>query len=650
MGRTAFDAAQVDANNALLFHEGNRVVVESLKPERGSDLTIELFATPTDTRPTDWRFLGGWAQQARLMTLPNGAFGFAIETKNGNSIYLQGPPPARGERTHLAGVIAGSEIRFFVNGQLSDRKSRPRLQLADVSSLFTLGARSDGRFQFLGAIDEVHVSSVARYRENFVPAARCEPDEHTLSLFHGDETDGERLLDASSHEHHGQLLGATRLLADSLRIETATVPAGLQFDGRDDYVSVPSLTIDDEGPYTLEAWFWQQHQQTQQFVVTAWGTEAGMQFQTNNGIALVDALPVKREAFVMFFKPAWPIQQRLHVACCWQDSRVFVFVNGERQTHAISQYPRDTSKNNVGTMIGARSFGEGKIINSFAGRIDELRLSRAFRYDERFTPPDDFEPDAETLALYHFDEGEGDELRDSSGHEHHGKIVGPKWVSAINKSADNPRTLTPSDSWVNLESSTRLATDAVAGKWRIKDSALESLGEAVQGSPPRLLLPVIPAGGYEFEFTVTRLTGDGAITAHLPAGHGNCVLQLDHAWPGRTERIAGLQFLNGERVFSDQNPTRVPIVFDNNRAYCVTLRVELPDDQTARVQMLLDDKPLVDWTGPQTSLGADSRWRRHPLGIGSSDNATARFDSVRFRVLTGTARLLRDQHSPSETQ
>ena len=32
------------------------------------------------------------------------------------------------------------------------------------------------------------------------------------------------------------------------------------------------------------------------------------------------------------------------------------------------------------------------------------------------------------MALYHFDEGSGDVLQDSSGNGHDGKIVGAKWV------------------------------------------------------------------------------------------------------------------------------------------------------------------------------------------------------------------------------
>jgi formylglycine-generating enzyme required for sulfatase activity len=64
----------------------------------------------------------------------------------------------------------------------------------------------------------------------------------------------------------------------------------------------------------------------------------------------------------------------------------------------------------------------------FTGRIDEARVSQTARYERSFTPPETFGSDADTLALYRFDEGAGDVLRDSSGNNHHGKIVGAKWV------------------------------------------------------------------------------------------------------------------------------------------------------------------------------------------------------------------------------
>ncbi len=64
----------------------------------------------------------------------------------------------------------------------------------------------------------------------------------------------------------------------------------------------------------------------------------------------------------------------------------------------------------------------------FDGLIDEVRISKGARYNENFTPAPRFEADADTLAVYHFDEGQGEILKDSSGNNHHGKIVGAKWV------------------------------------------------------------------------------------------------------------------------------------------------------------------------------------------------------------------------------
>lgn len=64
----------------------------------------------------------------------------------------------------------------------------------------------------------------------------------------------------------------------------------------------------------------------------------------------------------------------------------------------------------------------------FQGIIDEVRISKTARYLNEFTPAARHEPDADTLALYHFDEGTGHVLRDASGHGRDGKIVGARWV------------------------------------------------------------------------------------------------------------------------------------------------------------------------------------------------------------------------------
>jgi glucose/arabinose dehydrogenase len=53
---------------------------------------------------------------------------------------------------------------------------------------------------------------------------------------------------------------------------------------------------------------------------------------------------------------------------------------------------------------------------SFDGFFDEMRLSDELRYASPFTPPTGpFTPDTGTVALYHFDEGNGDLIVDASG-------------------------------------------------------------------------------------------------------------------------------------------------------------------------------------------------------------------------------------------
>ena len=51
----------------------------------------------------------------------------------------------------------------------------------------------------------------------------------------------------------------------------------------------------------------------------------------------------------------------------------------------------------------------------FSGALDEVRLSRVLRYTADFTrPAAPFAPDADPLALWHFDEGAGQTARDAS--------------------------------------------------------------------------------------------------------------------------------------------------------------------------------------------------------------------------------------------
>ncbi|MCS6938596.1 MAG: LamG domain-containing protein [Roseiflexus sp.] len=76
-----------------------------------------------------------------------------------------------------------------------------------------------------------------------------------------------------------------------------------------------------------------------------------------------------------------------------------------------TQYPADPF-----LVIGAEKHDAGPEYPSFRGWIDEVRISRIVRYRDLFAQPvAPFIPDADTVALYHFDEGAGTAVSDASG-------------------------------------------------------------------------------------------------------------------------------------------------------------------------------------------------------------------------------------------
>ncbi|MGD9765261.1 MAG: PQQ-dependent sugar dehydrogenase [Candidatus Binatia bacterium] len=67
-------------------------------------------------------------------------------------------------------------------------------------------------------------------------------------------------------------------------------------------------------------------------------------------------------------------------------------------------------------VIGAEKHDAGAQFPSYHGWIDEVRLSNTVRYGGAFTRPSaPFSPDGSTVALYHFDEGNGNRVTDASG-------------------------------------------------------------------------------------------------------------------------------------------------------------------------------------------------------------------------------------------
>jgi hypothetical protein len=126
--------------------------------------------------------------------------------------------------------------------------------------------------------------------------------------------------------------------------------------------------------------------------------------------------------------------------------RLRVFVDGQLEGSATGPTGDVSYRDGLQTdsptdpflVIGAEKLDVGGPYPSFAGWLDELRVSTVDRYPNAFVrPTTPFVADAQTAALYHFDEGTGDVINDVSGaaggpsqgvRHFGGSPAGPQWT------------------------------------------------------------------------------------------------------------------------------------------------------------------------------------------------------------------------------
>lgn len=105
-----------------------------------------------------------------------------------------------------------------------------------------------------------------------------------------------------------------------------------------------------------------------------------------------------------------------HVAGTWDGSTSTLWIDGAQLAFnsTVTYFGASSEVLYVGCQPREDVYHEGL--------IDEVRISDNARYTEDFAPPSGpFEVDANTLALFHFSEGDGDETADETG----------QWVASL---------------------------------------------------------------------------------------------------------------------------------------------------------------------------------------------------------------------------
>lgn len=152
-------------------------------------------------------------------------YGFFIsDGKPQFSIHLDGkyrtagsndPLITSGDWHHIAGVFDGTEVRVYLDGELVDAVSGMGARTPNSLPLI-IGADVDrygnAMSPFAGEIDEVRLSTVARYSgSSFQPARRHSADADTRLLLNMDGSIGRWVIDAARPDTRGSLTGGARV-------------------------------------------------------------------------------------------------------------------------------------------------------------------------------------------------------------------------------------------------------------------------------------------------------------------------------------------------------------------------------------------------------------------------------------------------------
>lgn len=106
----------------------------------------------------------------------------------------------------------------------------------------------------------------------------------------------------------------------------------------------------------------------------------------------------------------------MHLAMVYDGNLQRVFVNGELAGEQSAKRPGEGRRDHgflIGDLPGLTANRAPGLTRS---QMSQLRFSNTARYTEAFTPPTQLESDTATLALYHFNAGNGSVVRDLSPH------------------------------------------------------------------------------------------------------------------------------------------------------------------------------------------------------------------------------------------
>ena len=202
----------------------------------------------------------------------------------------------------------------------------------------------------------------------------------------------------------------------------------MQFDGSQNYATVPNDASFFPETGTVEFWMKGPAGQSSPALLYGWGnpdygwafcsdgSQITLYFATAGGIQGLTTTQTP-------FDGTWH-----HVAAVWSAGTVSIFVDGTlNATTGYTGTPLVSST----ALFFATAYNQSL---HFSGSLDEVRISDTARYTDSFKPDCSLGTDENTVGYWKFDEGTGTTLVDASGHGHDGSLQGapaPTWVNGV---------------------------------------------------------------------------------------------------------------------------------------------------------------------------------------------------------------------------
>jgi hypothetical protein len=206
------------ADNRVLHLNGTSALRVDMGPGDLPDgpFTVEAWVNPIAAGLTA-PFVAKTEQSEFALNLAGNVPGFHLFV--GGKYFSAIAPTDRaipaGKWTHVAGVFDGAEMRLFVNGALAAKVPASGPRGRNALPLY-IGADPNAKAEptqfFGGDLDEVRLSSAARYTADFTPAQRHASDPATVYLFRCDRTSGPFLPSDSPGNPYATFAGKPEFL------------------------------------------------------------------------------------------------------------------------------------------------------------------------------------------------------------------------------------------------------------------------------------------------------------------------------------------------------------------------------------------------------------------------------------------------------